>query len=126
MFLEALRLGLALAFMVFLPGWLLVRALWPRPGTVTLVERLYLIPATGVLLLMFIGIILGFLPHAGRRGHLQSLALGGMPNVELALLGTCLLLTWVGVLRGAYPWLTKLLPTRWQARASTEQQGPAP
>lgn len=126
MILEALRLVLALAFLVILPGWLLLRALWPAPRTPGPAERAYLIPASGVLLLMLIGIVLGFLPHAGSRGHLQSLALGGMPNVELSMLGTCLLLTWIGLQRGAHPWLAARLPTSWRARASAPPQDQAP
>lgn len=103
MLLEALRLFVALLLLVALPGWLLVRALFPAQGSLTRWQQAYLVPAGGILVLMLLGIVLGFLPRAGSRGHFQSLATGGMPNVELAVVAASLVLFWVGAHRGAYP-----------------------
>ncbi|HUR68845.1 MAG TPA: hypothetical protein VM370_06320 [Candidatus Thermoplasmatota archaeon] len=117
MLLEAVRLTLALAFLVALPGWLLTLALFPRREDLGRAERAYFVPAGGVLVLMLVCIILGFLPH-GNKGALQSLALGGMPNVELAMIGACAGLAWVAMARGALPWLEARVPTSWRPRAT--------
>ena len=103
MILQALGLTLALGFFVALPGWLLVKALFPREGSIGGIERVFLTIAGGILVTMSVGIILGFLPHGDHRGALQSLATRGMPNVELAMIGVCAALFAVGVRRGAFP-----------------------
>lgn len=116
MILEALRLALAAALLVALPGFLLSYALFPRKTDLRGAERLYLVIAGGMLLLMSIALLLGFLPHAS-RGALQSLAVSGMPNVEVAMIGADLGLAWVAMRRGALPALAAKLPTAWRARA---------
>ena len=125
MILEAIRLFLTTAILVVLPGWLLLHALFPRRQDLTWPEQVYWILAGGVLVLMCVGIVLGFLPH-GSKGALQSLALGGMPNVELATTAVCLGLTWIGLQRGAYPWLEARLPTGWRPREKAPQRAQAP
>jgi hypothetical protein len=123
MILEALRLALALLLLVALPGWLLLRALFPR-RELSFSLQLYLTLGGGVLVLMLVGIVLGFLPHAGGRGAFQSLAMGGMPNVELGMLAACLALFWFGAHRGAHPRVTARFPrfaTPWSSKAPHEQ-----
>lgn len=103
MLFEALRLALAFLLLIALPGYLLVRALFPARGSLPPAQQVYLGLAGGVLLLATVGIVLGFLPHAAGRGAFQSIATEGMPNVELASFGVCLVLFWIGAARGAYP-----------------------
>lgn len=109
MLLELLRLALALVLLVLLPGYLLVNALFPAPRSrLTGLERGYLTVAGGILLLMLLGLVLGFLPGPG-RGWFQSLATGA-PFVELATLAACAGLFVVGLRRGAYPRLSARFP----------------
>lgn len=110
MLLEALRLTLALALLVVLPGFLLANALFPSRTVVRGAARVYLVLGGGLLVLMLVGGVLGLLPH-GDQGWFQSLTMGGMPTVELAMLGTCGLLFWVGLHRGAYPRLAARYPS---------------
>ena len=130
MILEALRLALAFLLLVALPGYLLVRALFPARASLPLAQQLYLTLAGGVLLLAGVGIVLGFLPHASGRGAFQSLATKGMPNVELASLGVCLVLFWIGAARGAFPRVSARYPrlvAPWvkpQADSQVAQQQP--
>ena len=123
MILEALRLALAAALLVALPGILLSYALFPRKGEIRPSERIYLSLAGGMLILMAVALVLGFLPH-GSRGALQSLAVSGMPNVELTMLAVDLGLAWAAIRRGALPALAARLPTSWRARATSPLQGP--
>lgn len=124
MLLEALRLALALLLLVALPGWLLLRALFPERRSLSGAAQVYLVAAGGVLVLMLVGIVLGFLPHSGGRGAFQSLATGGMPNVELATLAASLVLFWIGAHRGAYPRVRARFPrlvAPWASEASHEE-----
>lgn len=107
--LDVVRVVLALTLLVALPGWLVVQALWPERGGLRASERLYLSIAGGVLMTMLVASVLGFLPH-GDRGALQSVFLGGMPNLEIAMLAVCVCLFWLGVHRGAYPVLAARYP----------------
>lgn len=114
------RFALVLALVVILPGVLLVGALFPAPrSTLTRLERSYLSLAGGILLLMLVGLILGFLP-AGERGHFRTLATGA-PNVELAVLAVSALLFWVGLVRGAYPRIAARFPRLAQPDARGER-----
>lgn len=124
MLVEALRLGLAVAMLVVLPGWLLSYALFPRRADLQGGERLYLIVAGGMLLLMSVALVLGFLPHSGDRGALQSLAIAGLPNVELGVLAVDLGLAWVAMRRGALARLGAFVPTSWRARATSRPPDP--
>lgn len=102
MLLDLLRLLLVVGLLVVLPGWLLVNAAFP-PGRTSVrgLERAYLCVGGGILVLILVGVLLGFLPH-GKHGFFSTLGTG-MPNVELAMLGVCLLFGYVGLQRGAYP-----------------------
>ena len=131
MILEALRLGLALVLLVILPGFLLVQAFFPRPGTLSRSEQVYLSLAGGILVAMSVGLILGFLPH-GDRGHLSGFATGGMPNIELLAIAASVGLFYLGAARGAYPGLAAKYP-RWvlpwlkvPATPTTEAPPPGP
>lgn len=94
--------------LVALPGWALVNALLPRPASLRPLERAYLAIAGGLILVITVGIILGFLPADG-TGHLQTLATGA-PTAELAMLAVTAVLFWVGLLRGAYPRVAARFP----------------
>ncbi len=109
MILETLRLALALVLLVILPGFLLVQAFFPRPGTLSRSEQVYLTLGGGILVAMAVGIILGFLPH-GDRGHLSGFATGGMPNIELLMIAASVGLFYLGAARGAYPGLAARYP----------------
>lgn len=93
---------------VALPGWVLVNALLPRPASLKPLERAYLSIAGGLVVVITVGVILGFLPHDG-SGHLQTIATGA-PTAELALLAVTALLFWVGLHRGAYPRIAARFP----------------
>ena len=124
MLVEALGMVAATALLVILPGWLLLRALFPDPKSLSAVESVYLTIGGGILLIMSVGIILGFLPHAS-RGAFQSFATKGMPNVELAMIAVSLGLFWTGARRGAYPRLRARFPrfaTPWAASEGADQK----
>ena len=74
MLLEILRLLVVTGLLVVLPGFLLVNAVFPA-GRLTRLERSYMAVAGGVLLLILVGVVLGFLPH-GTRGFFQTSATG--------------------------------------------------
>lgn len=101
MLVEALRLLLVLVLLVLLPGWLLVHAAFPRRAFRG-AERAYLVAAGGVLTLMLVATLLGLLPPLGEKGWYTMLTTG-FPMVELAMMAACLLLFWIGLVRGAYP-----------------------
>lgn len=122
---EALRVLFALALAVALPGWLLCRALFPQRGALRPAEIVYVSLAGGVLILMLIGSVLGFLPH-GSKGHFQSLATHGMPSVELGLLAAMAALAGIALWRGAFPRVAAMVGFRAQPReARLPQPGPA-
>lgn len=124
--LDALRLALALALLVALPGWLLVHALLPAREKLGTAQRIYLTVAGGILLTMLVASLLGFLPH-GDRGALQSIFLGGMPNLEIAMLAVCVSLLWLGAHRGAYPAFARRYPrlaAPWAADSKMGDQQP--
>lgn len=107
---EMLRLLLVVVLFVALPGWLLVNAVFP-PGRSALrgMERAYVSVAGGILLLIFVGVVLGLLPHQDSHGFFQTFATG-LPNVELAMIGTSILLGYIGLQRGAYPRVAARFP----------------
>lgn len=124
MLLELVRLVLVVGLLVALPGWLLVNALFPpqRGSRLGFAERAYLSLAGGILLLILVSVLLGFLPHEG-RGYFQTLATG-MPNVELATLLVSGILFYVGLHRGAYPRVAERYPQLLhpEARAAAKTQ----
>jgi hypothetical protein len=117
MLLEALRLVLVVGLVVALPGFLLVQAAFP-PGRKQLsgFERSYLSAVGGILLVILVGVTLGFLPH-GERGFFSTAATG-FPHVELWLAIVSGALFWIGLQRGAYPRLAARFPKR-QDEAAT-------
>lgn len=122
--LDLLGLAAAVFAIVVLPGWLLANALFPRRGQLRASERSFVTLAGGILVAMSVGTVLGFLPH-GERGFLQSLALGGMPYVESAMIAVALGLFVVGLRRGAYPVLARRYP-RFAVRAAPWARAPGP
>lgn len=119
---EILRLLLVVGLFVALPGWLLVNAAFP-PGRSQIrgIERAYLSLSGGILLLILVSVVLGFLPGSDGHGFFQTLGTG-MPNVELAMIGASLLLGYVGLQRGAYPRVAARFPNL----LGGEQPAPAP
>lgn len=107
--LDLLGFAAAVFAIVVLPGWLLANALFPGRGQLRGSERLFVTLAGGILVAMSVGVVLGFLPH-GDRGFLQSLALRGMPYVEVAMIGASLGFFVVGLRRGAYPAFARRYP----------------
>jgi len=107
---ELLRLGVVLLLMLVLPGYVAVQAAFP-PGRsrLTMLERGYLTVVGGIVLLILVGLALGFLPHSAGRGFFQTSATG-MPNVELLLLAVTGALFFVGLQRGAWPGIAKRFP----------------
>jgi hypothetical protein len=117
MLLEALRLVLVAGLVVALPGWLLVQAAFPPARSrLSVFERLYLTAAGGILLVILVGVTLGFLPH-GSRGYFSTMATG-FPNVEIGLLAASGALFWIGLQRGAYPRLAARFKASSSARAA--------
>lgn len=113
MLVETLRFVVVGALLVVVPGFFLVQATFPpgRGSGLTRPERAFLSVSLGIVLLMLIGLLLGFLPHEeGQDGHYGSLANGGAPNMEMILLALSALLFYVGIARGAYPRLTARFP----------------
>jgi hypothetical protein len=98
---EGVRLVLVVGLLIVLPGWLLVNAVFPR-RTFRGIERAYVVVATGILELMLVATALGFLPHGSGSGWYSTFATG-FPSVELAALAACIVLFWIGLVRGAYP-----------------------
>lgn len=116
--LELLRLALALALLVVLPGVALVNALFPQ-GVVRGAARLSVALSGGLLLLALVGSILGLLPHGG-SGWFRTLATGA-PFVEAAVLAVTVLLLYVGLARGAYPRVAARFPRLVNADARAPQ-----
>jgi uncharacterized membrane protein len=112
MLVELLRLAAALFLLVLVPGFVLVQAAFPPARTrarIAPLERAYITVVGGIVLLILVGVTLGFLPHGQGRGYFQTLATGS-PNVELALLAVTVVLFYVGLQRGAYPWIARRFP----------------
>lgn len=106
---ETLRILLAVALLVVVPGVLLVNALLPPPtARLRRSERAALGVTAGMLLLMLVGVVLGFLPH-GERGSFSTFATG-FPHVEIVTVSLAAILFWVGAQRGAYPSVTARWP----------------
>jgi uncharacterized membrane protein len=61
-FVEPARIGLSLAFVLFLPGYVLVAALYPRRGDLELVERLALSLGLSIAVVPLIGLGLNYSP----------------------------------------------------------------
>lgn len=61
-FLEAARVGLGLVFVLFLPGYVLVAALYPRKDDLDLVERLALSLGLSIAVVPLIGLALNYSP----------------------------------------------------------------
>ena len=102
MILEALRLALVVGALVALPGFLLVQAAFPPDrSSLSRGERGYFSVVCGILVVIFVGVVLGFLPH-GQRGYFSTVATG-FPHVEVALLVVSGGLFFVGLRRGAFP-----------------------
>lgn len=121
MLVELLRMGAAVVLLVVLPGYLLVQAAFP-PLIVRLgfAERAYLSLVGGIVVLVLVGVTLGFLPHA-QRGWFQTSATG-MPNVEVAVLVLSTLLFYVGLQRGSYPVVERRFPRLVQPDARSRSQ----
>lgn len=102
--LALIKLILAGALVFVVPGYLLVRALWPRPAgdAPGPIVRGVLTVVLSISITILVGFVLGFLPHAeGSRGWLQTSG-SGFPFAEIALLGISGVFLAIGSARGAY------------------------
>jgi hypothetical protein len=108
-----LQSALALALIAFLPGFLLVKALFPRrPGEdFDGVMQLFMSVTLSVVLTILVGTTLGFLPHGDGRGYFQGSETGA-PFIELSLGALSLALFVAALYRGAFPRLSKKLGLR--------------
>lgn len=118
---ELLRLAAAILLLVVLPGYLLVQAAFPPvKNRIGVTERAYLSFVGGIVVLILVGVTLGFLPH-GDRGWFQTSATGA-PNVEIALLVVSVLLFYVGLQRGSFPSVARRFPRLVQPDAKDRTQ----
>lgn len=104
MVLALLRLLVAGALVFVVPGYLLVRALWPpaAPGSPGPVARGVLSVVLSMSLTILVGVLLGFLPHEdASMGWLQTSATG-LPFAEGLLVALSTLFIVIGMARGAY------------------------
>lgn len=108
-FLGPFALPLSLLLIFFLPGWLLVNALFPRKGELDReYDTLYRI-AIGVVMSIVVVVLYGF--------GLNSLGVGASgigyfvsDNLWLGLSAISFALFWIGWWRGAYPGLARISP----------------
>lgn len=108
-FLGPLALPLGLFLIFFLPGWLLVNALFPRKGELDReYDALYRI-TIGIVMSIVVAVLLGFgLNAIGVNdtgfGYVTA------DNLWIGLAAISLGLFWLGWWRGAYPGLARLTP----------------
>lgn len=118
--------GLALIFL--LPGYFLVKAVFPR-------ERLsedfhgplvlFLSVSMSLVITILVGSVLGFLPKpaGAEKGFFQGAATG-FPYIELALVGVTVLLALVAAVRGAFPFLRSRRAPRAEPEPDGLEDGP--
>lgn len=107
-----LRLALAIALLIVVPGVLLVNALFPRTR-MSSIERGYLAVASGLLLLMLVGVTLGSLP--------ENFSLFAPLPVAVVMVAASMGLFWVGLQRGAYPRLRRAVTPAGSATRGASQ-----
>ncbi|HVL48669.1 MAG TPA: DUF1616 domain-containing protein [Candidatus Thermoplasmatota archaeon] len=94
--------AVALALIAFVPGFFLVKALFPRPRAAGFDALLtgFLSVATSLAITIVVGVVLGFLPAEG-RGYFQA-AGSGFPFIESSLALVSVALAAVAWRRGAF------------------------
>lgn len=105
MVLDAIMAVLGGSLILFVTGYLLVKATWPKEDPVPELGRAS-IPILAVVMSMcitiIVGCILGFLPYSGKRGWFQTWG-SGAPILETCLLLVSVALFLVASHRGAFP-----------------------
>jgi uncharacterized membrane protein len=71
-----LRIGLGLAFVLFFPGYTLMTALFPRRGTMTGMERIFLSFGLSIAVVPLIGLVLNYTPFGIRLESVLLSVLG--------------------------------------------------
>lgn len=107
---EILRIIFGILLIFVLPGWMLIKAMFPRPGELDEeYNTLYVLTlgmATSVCLTILVGFVLGSMP-------LQDDGTGWFdtPYLVAGLVGLTVVFFVLGWWRGAYPWLGLLHPS---------------
>jgi Spy/CpxP family protein refolding chaperone len=110
----------ALVLLFFLPGFLLVNALYPRRGELDReYDRLYRI-TLGIVLSIAVTVFWSFFLNSLGVNAATGLGYVLGPNVAAGLLGLSALFFVLGWWRGAYPWMARLHP----ALARVPKPGP--
>jgi len=105
-----LRLIGALVLLFFLPGWLLINALYPRKGELDReYDALYRL-TLGIVLSIAVTVFWSFFLNS--LGVSPSTGLGDVnaPNIAGGLLGLSAAFFVLGWWRGAYPWMARVHP----------------
>ncbi len=109
-FLGPLALPLGLLLIFFLPGWLLVNALFPRKGELDReYDALYRV-TIGIVMSIVVAVLLGFGLNALGVNPATGFGYVVGDNLWLGLSAISLGLFWLGWWRGAYPGLARLSP----------------
>jgi len=126
--LEVLRIILGLLLIFFLPGYLLVKVLFPGKNELDKEYNLVYEIGLGMGLSIVINILDGFflgslhqlaglrLVDGAEKGYFDT------PYILSSLLVICLLLFFAGWYRGAYPWMGRLHPSLTRVSASEKPQ----
>jgi len=126
--LEVLRIILGLLLIFFLPGYLLVKALFPGKNELDKEYNLVYEIGLGMGLSIVINILDGFflgslhqlaglrLVDGAEKGYFDT------PYILSSLLVICLLLFFAGWYRGAYPWMGRLHPSFTRVPSSEKPQ----
>ena len=105
------RVIAALLLSFFVPGWLLVNALYPRRGELDReYDALYRI-TLGIVLSIAITVLWGFALNSLGVNAATGFGYVQAPEIAAGLIGVSLLFLLVGWYRGAYPWMARLHPS---------------
>lgn len=119
--LDVLQVLGAIVLVFFVPGYLLVNALYPRKGELDREYDVVYRITLGIFLSIAVTILWSFLLNALGVNAGTGLGYVAGPNVAAGLLGLSGLFFVIGWWRGAYPFLAKVHP----ALARTPKPGPA-
>ncbi|TLZ74787.1 MAG: DUF1616 domain-containing protein [Methanobacteriota archaeon] len=115
-----LRVIGALVLLFFLPGWLLINALYPRRGELDReYDALYRL-TLGIVLSIAVTVFWSFFLNSLGVNPTTDLGDVNAPNIAGGLIGLSALFFALGWWRGAYPWMARLHP----ALARVPKPGP--